>query len=95
MRLVENVSHYYRVFLIALFKIIAMAMILVGILITLCIVADKIFHLGWGYPWWSLLFSLVYIGVAATIYRATPSFVAYIERQVGESASNGNRREKD
>jgi hypothetical protein len=87
----RNIGHLYRTLLIAVFKTISIAMILVGLLIALCIVADKIFQLGWGYPWWSLFFCIVYIGISATIYRAIPSFVAHVDRQRGGSAgSKGN-----
>ena len=90
MRFAENIGHLYRVLLIALFKIISIAMILVGLLIAFCVVADKIFHLGWGYPWWSLLFCFAYIGLSVAVYRAIPGFVAYIDRRVGGSARNRN-----
>jgi hypothetical protein len=92
---IENIGTFYRVFIIALFRIISVAMILVGLLIALCIIADNIFHLGWGYPWWSLFFCIVYVGLSGMIYRAIPNFAAYVARQVGSHASTRTNNHKD
>lgn len=83
----NNKGTIYRAALVAVFKAISVAMIIVGLIITLCVVADNMFGLGWGYPWWSLLFCVVYIGIAVAIYRSMPGFVGHIER-----LRNGNGR---
>ncbi len=91
----ESISRVFRVLVIALSKVISVAMMLGGLLIALCIVADNLFHLGWGYPWWSLFFCIIFIALSAMIYRAIPSLVAHVERQIGGNAGNRNGRTND
>jgi hypothetical protein len=84
----DSIRRVYKVFLIALVKIIAIAMVLVGILILLFAIADNCFHLGLGYPWWSIIGLLGYIAVSVVIYKATPSFLSHIDRRLGDRVDN-------
>ena len=83
----DRIGTIYRTSLVVVFRAISIVMMMVGFVITLCVLADNMFGLGWGYPWWSLLFCVVYIGIAVAIYRSMPGFVGYIER-----LRNGNGR---
>jgi hypothetical protein len=66
---------------IVLFKFISIVMIAVGVLIALCILADNIFRFGWGYPWWSFFFCILYVGMSILIYRAIPGVIGYLANQ--------------
>jgi hypothetical protein len=79
----EKAKNMYKSVLIVVFKTISALMIIFGIIITFCVLADKVFGLEWGYPWWSFIFCFVYIGMAIGIYRSVPSFVGYIDRLRG------------
>jgi hypothetical protein len=76
----ETVDAIYKVVLVIVFKTISLFMIIVGIIIALCIIIDNIFRLGWGYPWWSLPFCIIYIVIAVTIYKFIPNVIVYIKR---------------
>lgn len=64
-----NAGTVYKVAIAFVFEAISIAMILVGVIISLCVIANSIFDLGWGYPWWGLLFCIVYLGLAIAINR--------------------------
>jgi hypothetical protein len=78
----DSLRRAYRVLFVVLVKVFSVAMILVGVLIALCVIADRLFHLGWGYPWWSLIGCVGYIALSFVFYRATTSFVAHVDRKI-------------
>jgi membrane protein implicated in regulation of membrane protease activity len=78
----------YRTAIIVLFKLLALLMIAAGVLIALLILADKMLNLGWGYPWWALLFCVLYIGVSILIYRGTPSAMRYLDERKNRTPSD-------
>jgi membrane protein implicated in regulation of membrane protease activity len=88
-------SGIYKAILLALFKFISIIMIIVGLLIALCIVADNVFHLGWGYPWWSFIFCILYVGISIMVYRAIPGVIGYLESQRSRPASHNRNGDED
>jgi hypothetical protein len=81
----------YRTIIVFLFKLISLLMIAVGVLIALLILADKMLHLGWGYPWWALLFCALYIGVSISIYRSIPSAITYLDKRIDRTPTDHRR----
>ena len=61
-------NFYYRALYTAI-KWVAVAMIAVGAIIFACVLLDWFGHAGWGYPWWSLPFLIVYIAVSVIIWK--------------------------
>lgn len=76
----DRTRNIYKTTVVVVSKTISIGTIMVGFVIALCVVADNIFGLGWGYPWWSFLFCIVYIAVAIAINRSISGFVGYIDR---------------
>lgn len=74
-----NAGTAYKVAIAFVFEAISIAMIVVGVIVSLCVIANNIFDIGWGYPWWSLLFCIVYVGVAIAINR----WARYVRRMRG------------
>lgn len=79
MPLAESPGRIFRLVVIILFKAISIAMIVVGTLIAFCIIADLTLKLGWGYPWWSLPFCALFIGLAVMLNRTLPGFIAGVD----------------
>ena len=59
---------YYLLILRAMKVIIVTFMIVVG-LIALCVAADWIWHLGWGYDWYAPVFLVLFALIAFAINR--------------------------
>lgn len=94
MRMTKKAADAYKAALVAIFKLISAVMIIVGLVLTLCIVADHTFQLGWGYSWWSLSFCILYVGIAMMIFRTTPGGIAYLKSERGRSTRlPGNHRD--
>ena len=95
MNWMNKLSELYKTALIVVFKSIAIIMILGGLLLTLCIIADVVFNLGWGYPWWSVFFCILYVGLSITIYKTIPGTIKYLEsRRSASIRLNGNDHEE-
>ena len=60
---------WYHLLILRIMKIISVAGLFVAGLIALCVAADWIGHLGWGYPWWALPFLIVYALIFVAINR--------------------------
>ncbi|TPM21634.1 hypothetical protein [Mesorhizobium sp. B2-3-5] len=74
-----SASASYKATIAFIFHVISIAMIAVGVIISLCVIADNIFDLSWGYRWWSFLFCIAYLGVAIAINRSA----RYVRRMRG------------
>ena len=60
---------WYHLLILRTANLIAVAMLVAATIIALCVAADWIGHLGWGYPWYVVPFLVIYAPAAFAIHR--------------------------
>jgi hypothetical protein len=60
---------WYHLLVLRTANLISVALLLLAAIIALCVAADWIGHLGWGYPWYVLPFLIAYAVGAFALHR--------------------------
>jgi hypothetical protein len=66
---------WYYLLVLRAMQLISMAALVVAIIIRLCVAADWLWHLGWGYPWYAVPFLVVYVLIALAVIRITSALM--------------------
>lgn len=75
-----RIPRWYHLLFASATYLISLLMIVVGAVIGLCMMADWIWHLGWGYPWWGAAFVVLYILIAFAINRASKAWLGRLRK---------------
>lgn len=64
-----RIPRWYHRLMLGAFYLWSALILVATTIIGLCVIADWVFHLGWGYPWWSVPFLAISFLVAFAINR--------------------------
>jgi hypothetical protein len=56
-------------------QLVSVAALAVAAIIALCVAADWLWHIGWGYPWYSGILLIVYALIAVAIFRGASALI--------------------
>ncbi len=66
---------WYHIVVLRAMQLISVAALAVAAIIALCAVADWLWHIGWGYPWYSGIFLIVYLLIASAMFRGASALI--------------------
>lgn len=66
---------WYYLLVLRAMQLISMAALAVAIIIGLCVAADWLWRLGWGYPWYAVPFLVVYVLIALAVNRSASALI--------------------
>jgi hypothetical protein len=66
---------WYYLLVLRAMQLISMASVAVAIIIGLCVAADWLWLLGWGYPWYAVPFLIAVVLIALAVIRSVSALI--------------------
>lgn len=66
---------WYYLLVLRAMQLISMAALAVAIIVGLCVAADWLWHLGWGYTWYAAPFLGVFVLIALAVLRSASALI--------------------
>jgi len=75
--------YWYRKVLLQTVRVVAILFVAVSAILLMAISLDLLFHLHWGYPWWSILVALIWIILGCLVSRAATIALRHLSPSSG------------